>query len=288
MADQTAFKSLGLCFSANYLYFAVYNPETPDIIEHIGNYDMNFNVARAIRTQSDDTFPAIYELIGRLKREHHFRQMRICTVSDHECWTTLPKLVHDEPDEREAHLRILMNGVNRQSLETVWHELSNRDFKFLVVRNKLIMDGFQRLTEHAHMADFVSDPEIGDAWIRHANEKGSFMMIHSVPGMISVSAYMLGKLRGATYIQYDDVEDLSYLWLYNARHLTWMSGFYDNTYVFGTQTKQIIQTLKSVWDHHTEVTRFDTLSSMNISAKEETYSFSLEAAFPAILLARTS
>lgn len=282
------FKTLGLCFSANHLYYAVHNPEHEAHIEHIGCYDLNFNVARAIRTQSDDFFPAIYEMLGRLKRDHQFRQMRMCTVPDHECWTTLPKLVYDEPDEREAHLRILMNGVNRQALETVWYDLSNRDFKFLVIRNKMIMDGFQRLTEHAHTADFVSDHEIGQSWINHAQQNGSFMMIHSVPGMISVSAYMLGKLRGATYLQYDEPEDLPYLWLMNARNLSWMNGFYDQTYVYGTQVKQISQTLKAVWDHHTEINTFNSLEDMQVSADEQTYSFSLESAFPAILLSLNS
>jgi hypothetical protein len=278
------FKTLGLCFSANHLYYAVHNPEQSARLEHVGCYDLNFNVARAIRTQSDDYFPAIYEMLGRLKRDHQFRHMRMCTVPDHECWTTLPKLVYDEPDEREAHLRILMNGVNRQSLETVWYDLSNRDFKFLVIRNKMIMDGFQRLTEHAHTADFVSDHEIGQSWIQHAQHNGSFMMIHSVPGMISVSAYMLGKLRGATYLQYEEPEDLPYLWLMNARNLSWMNGFYDQTYVFGTQVKQISQTLKGVWDHHTDINTFETLENMQVGADEKTYSFSLESAFPAILL----
>ncbi|HKJ30388.1 MAG TPA: hypothetical protein VKA34_01115, partial [Balneolales bacterium] len=166
--------NLGICFSDKQLYFAINDIETPGRLKRIGCFDFNFNVARAVRTQQPDTFDGIYDLLGRLKDEYEFQQMRILTIPDTECWTTLPKLVYDKSDEREAYLKILMNGVNRQVLEPSWFELSNQDYKFLVVRNKKTLAGYQRLTEYAPSADFCSDFEVGSRWVTHSDARGSF------------------------------------------------------------------------------------------------------------------
>lgn len=277
--------TLGLCCSSNQLFYAISSNEAPDALTHIGCFDFNFNVARAIRTQDVESFPAIYDLLGRLKKQYGFRKIRMLTLSDHECWTTLPKLVYDEADEREDHLKIIMKGLNRHSIEPTWFDLSNMEFKFLSVRNKEVMSGFERLSDHAHQIEFCSAFELGHYWIDHKKEKNSFMMIYAVPGMISVFAYILGKLRGATYIKFEEIEDIGYLWPYNAGNLNWMKGFYDQVYLLGSHVDELSQILKTTWENHTPLMRFDTLETMQVTAKEQTYSFSLEAAFPAILLA---
>jgi len=110
------------------------------------------------------------------------------------------------------------------------------------------------------------------------------MMIHSIPGLISISAYLLGKLRGATYIAYDDAEDLPYLWLYYANNLKWLNGLYENVYVFGANVENLIQIIRSNLDQSAHIHRFETLTDIGVTADEQTYGFNLEAAFPAILL----
>lgn len=276
---------LGLCFSSRQLYYAVKSSPTPNSVQHIGCFDFSFNVAKSIRTQDPETFPAVYDLIGRLKKEFGLRRMHIATVPDHECWTTLPKLVFDNAEEREAHLSIIMKGISRSNLAVSWHELSNREFKLASIRNSTVMNGYQRLSEHVHEANFFSSFELGEIWQRHQQVTGSFMMIHSIPGLISVSAYLLGKLRGATYIQFDDPEDLPYLWLYFANNLKWMTGLYENVYVFGTDVEHIITILRPNIDIGAHIHRFDSLNAIHVQTTEETYGFSLESAFPAILLA---
>lgn len=276
---------LGLCFSSRQLYYAVKSAQAPNRVQHIGCFDFSFNVAKSIRTQDSETFPAVYDLVGRLKKEFGFKRMHVATIPDHECWTTLPKLVFDNSEEREAHLAIIMKGISRSSLALNWFDLSNREFKLASIRNAQTMSGYERLTEHVHEANFFSSFELGDSWQRHQNMTGSFMMVHAYPGLISVSAYLLGKLRGATYIQFDDPEDLPYLWLYFANNLKWMNGLYENVYVFGNDVENISTIIRPNMDPSAHIHRFDSLISIGVQATEETYGFSLEAAFPAILLA---
>ncbi|TNE73680.1 hypothetical protein EP331_04000 [bacterium] len=277
-------KTLGLCFSSRQLYYSISDSSAPNRVQHIGCFDFSFNVARSIRTQDAESFPAVYDLVGRLKKEFHINRLQLLTVSDHECWTTLPKLVYDDAEEREAHLSIIMKGIQRNNWEVNWHDLSNRDFKLASIRNSVIMEGFMRLAEHVHEANYVSSFELGDMWTRHRGEKGSFMMVQTIPGLLSISSYILGKLRGTTYIHFDDPEDLPYLWMYYANHVKWMSGLYDHVYIFGSESEQIERVLRNVIDSSAPINRFDSLVSMGVEAQEETYGFSLEAAFPAILL----
>jgi hypothetical protein len=196
----------------------------------------------------------------------------------------LPKIVFDSPDEREAHLGIIMKGIPRSEQSVIWTDLSNREFKFACIRKLAVERSYQRLSEHVHEAAYVSSYELGDLWIHHKQEKGSFMMIHSIPGLLSISAYLLGKLRGATYIQYEDPEDLPYLWLYYSNNLKWLNGLYENVYFFGANVENLLTILRSNLDQSAHIHRFETLHDIGISAPEQTYGFSLEAAFPAILL----
>lgn len=277
--------NLGICFSGKQLYFAINDVETPNRLTRIGCFDFNFNVAKTIRTQNKEHFQGIYDLIGRLKKQFPFGQIRMLTTPDHECWTSVPKLVYDQSDEREAHLKVIMKGLERQNIEPIWYELSNRDYKFLNIRNKRIMSGYERLSEHAPSADFCSDFEIGSRWVKHSNAKGSFLTLASYPGLLSISSYMLGKLRSATYLQFEDFEDLPYLWLHFSQNLKWMNGLYDEILVYGVKTYKIIETLGPVLNESPNIRKMDSLESMIVEAEESTYSFSLESAFPAIMLA---
>lgn len=277
--------NLGICFSGKQLYFAINDTETPNRLTRIGCFDFNFNVAKTIRTQDKEHFSGIYDLIGRLKKQFPFQQIKMLTTPDHECWTSVPKLVYDQSDEREAHLKVIMKGIERQNIEPIWYELSNRDYKFLNIRNKPTMAGYERLSEHAQTADFCSDFEIGAKWVKHSGAKGSFLTLACYPGLLSVSSYMLGKLRAATYLQFEDFGDLPYLWLHFSQNLKWMNGLYDEILAYGVKSYKVIDALTSVWNEPPNIRKMDTLETMLVEADETTYSFSLESAFPAIMLA---
>ncbi len=276
--------TLGLCFSSKQLYYCIKNSKTPNRVDHIGCFDFSFNIGKSIRTQDPETFPSVYGLLGRLKKEYGVKKIRVATVPDHECWTSLPKLVFDTPDEREAHLSIIMKGIPRSEQSISWIDLSNREYKFACIRKRGIVRSYERLSEHVHEAEYISSFELGELWLHHHNDKGSFMMIHSIPGLISISAYLLGKLRGATNIAYDDAEDLPYLWLYYANNLKWLNGMYENVYMFGANVENLIQIIRSNLDQSAHIHRFETLTDIGVTADEQTYGFNLEAAFPAILL----
>lgn len=278
-------KNLGLCFTAKQLYYAVNEPGKSSHLSRIGSVDFNFPVAKAIRTRLEDHFTGIHKIIGQLQQEHQADQIRMLTVPDHECWTTFPKLVYDKPDEREAHLGILMKGVERQNIEPTWFTLSNHDFKFLVARNKQIMTGYEKLAEHVSGADYVSDFEIGQRWVQHSGTRGSFMTVSCYHNLISIASFVLGKLRGATYIRFDDAEDLPYLWLQFAENLKWMNGIHESIYVYGHNAYRIIDILNPFWDDAAVIEKMKNLDLMQVSAEEQTYGFNLELAFPAILLA---
>lgn len=277
--------NLGMCFAARQVFYAVNDQAAPGRLGHIGCFNFNFNIAPAIRTQDPQDFEGIHNLIGRLKKEYDFSQIRMLTIPDHECWTILPKLVYDQADEREAHLKVIMKGLNRQVLEPVWYELSGLDYKLLAIRNKHTMAGYERLTEHTSSADFCSDFEIGLRWVNHKKDKGSFLTISCYPGLLSVSSYMLGKLRGATYMHFDDFDDLPYLWKHYATHLKWFDGVHDQILLYGLDTYKVIDVLEPHWDRGATIMKMDTLDTMGVSADETTYSFNLEAAFPAVMLA---
>jgi hypothetical protein len=102
---------------------------------------------------------------------------------------------------------------------------------------------------------------------------------------ISVASFILGKLRGATYIFYDEIQDLPYLWLQHSQQLSWMKGLHEKVYVYGMKAFRVIDILQPFWDDAGTVTKMDTLDKIKIDADEKTYGFNLENAFPAIMLA---
>jgi len=277
--------SLGLCFFDNQLFYAVNDPTSPQKLARIGCYDFNFDITETLLGNSEQHFRGIKQTIDHFKEEYEIRHLRILSLPSQECWTSVPKIVYDDSDEREKHINILMSGVDRKNIQPTWYPLSNQDYKFLLLRNNKSFEGFQKLAGNTSTTDLISDFEIGLRWIQHANPGGSFMTICCYQNCISVASFILGKLRGATYITYDEVQDLPYLWLQHTQQLNWMGGLHEEIYVYGENAFQVIEILEPFWDDAGTITKMDTLDKIQIEADEQTYGFNLESAFPAIILA---
>lgn len=276
---------VGLCFFGNQLFYAINDPGKPKKLARIGSFDFNFDLPETLINNSDQHFSGILQTIYQLREEYHIQHLRVFSFPSQECWTSVPKIVYDDADEREKHINILMNGTNRKQVQPTWYSLSNQDYKFLLLRNSGLMKGMHRLMSVASTADLVSDFEIGLRWIRHRSPGGSFMTVCCFSDCLSVCSYILGKLRGATYITYDEIQDLPYLWLQHSQQLNWMRGLHEETYVYGINAYNVIDILKPFWDEAGNITTMDSLDKIHISADEDTYGFNLEEAFPAIMLA---
>lgn len=277
--------NLGLHFSANQLFYAVNEPGQPGRLARIGSVDFNFNVSSAVIQGDGRHFNGVQTVIRQLKEQFDIRLVRMVSAPFYECWTSFPKLVYDKADEREAHLGILMKGLDRSQILPTWYSLSNADYKFLVIRNQAVMEGFEQLAGVVSTSEFVSDFELGQRWIQHHDASGSFLTISCYNDLICVSSFLLGKLRGATYIKFESLDDLPYLWLQVAEHLKWMKGLHEQVYVYGLNAYQVVEILRPYMDDASDIIRLDTLRKMTVEAEEETYGFNLERAFPAILLA---
>ncbi|HEX6983331.1 MAG TPA: hypothetical protein VF181_11275 [Balneolaceae bacterium] len=276
--------NLGLCFFGNQLFYAVNKAGSPNKIARIGSFDFNVDVAEALFS-TEQRFQGISQTVQQLKEEYGIQHLRILSSPARECWTTVPKIAYDDADEREKHIRILMSGVNRKEIHSTWYNLSNQDYKFLLLRNESSLQGMGNLASGTSTTDLISDFEIGARWVQHANPGGSFMTVCCFHNCISVASFILGKLRGAAYINFDDIEDLPYLWLQHTKELNWMEGLHEEIYVYGMKAYRLIEILQPFWDEAGTVTKMDTLDKIQIEADEQTYGFSLEQAFPAIMLA---
>jgi len=277
--------NLGLHFSANQLFYAVNEPGKPGRLARIGSVDFNFNVTSAVIQGDDRHFHGVQTVVRQLKKQYDIRLVRMISAPYHECWTSFPKLVYDKSDEREAHLGILMKGLNRSQMLPTWYSLSNADYKFLVIRNQAIMDGFDKLASVIPTSEFVSDFELGQRWIQHSGTSGSFLTISCYNDLVCVASFLLGKLRGATYIKFESLDDLPYLWLQGAEHLKWMKGLHEQVYFYGLQAYEVMEILRPYLDDASEIIKMDNLHKMAVEADEDTYGFNLERAWPAILLA---
>ena len=277
--------SLGLCFFGNQLFYAVNEPSKPGKLARIGSFDFNIDVTETLLGHSGQHFRGIRQTVQQLKEEYDIKNVRILSFPSQECWTTVPKIVYDNADEREKHINILMSSIERKEVHPTWHNLSNQDFKFLLLRNNEAVKGLQDLASDASKTELVSDFEIGSRWIEHANPGGSFMTICCFNNCISICSFILGKLRGATYITYDEIQDLPYLWLQHTQQLNWMRGLHEEIYVYGRQAYRVIDILQPFWDEAGTVTKMDTLNKVKVAADEQTYGFNLEQAFPAMMLA---
>ncbi|MCW9708735.1 hypothetical protein [Fodinibius salsisoli] len=276
---------LGLCLFDHQLFYAVNQPGTDATFTRIGSYDFNADVSEMLWDESDKHFRGIQQTVKQLKDEYNIRHLRLHTMPSRECWTIVPKIVYDNADERERHIKILMSGTDRSQIQATWYTLSNQEYKFLLLRNKSFQQAAQKLAPETATTELISDFEIGSRWIQHANPGGSFMTIGCFKNCISIASFILGKLRGATYITFDDIQDLPYFWLQHTQELSWMGGLHEQTYLYGSETFHIVDILEPFWDDTGTITKMDSLEKIQVNADEATYGFSLEKAFPAMMLA---
>lgn len=282
MDDASA--NLGVCFFSDRLFYSISDPENDKRLFRIGSFDFNFDVIDAITHQDENHFPHVQATFERFRSKYQIKSVRALTHPVHECWTVFPKVVYDNADEREDHLAILMKGIEREYIEPTWHSLHNNDYRFLCVRRRNQMAGFDELTTQVATTDFSSDFEIAQKWSAFAKPGGSFLMIGCHQNVISISSYLLGKFRAATYITFDQPEDLPYHWLQQAANSSWMRGLHESIYLFGHECHAIEQSLQGFWDSSSEIVKLNSLETIGVEAEEETYGFDLAAAFPAILL----
>lgn len=275
---------LGLCFFDHQLFYAVRNLKQPAHFARIGAIDFNFNVANIVRSQQSDFIPGLRRTIQDIKNRFEIRHVRLLINPALECWTVLPKLVYDDATEREAHINILMNGRSRKEIHPAWHDLSKDNFKLMRLRTNSTLENPRAITRDFSSVDFVSAFEIGNEWIQHTRPGGSFLMVGCFQNCLSVCSYILGKLRGATFIRFEDPDDLPYLWLQRARELSWMQGLHEQIQIYGHEAYHIIEILQAFWDDAGTVTKMDSLDKMQVTADEDTYGFDLERAYPAVML----
>lgn len=275
---------LGVSYADHHLFYSVNSPGSREHLQHIGSIDFSFDVQSAIIRGDNAGFPALKTSLEKLKEEYNCSSVKILSPPAEECWTTVPRSVYEDSAEREAHIGLLMHGLDRSDIEATWHPLSNTDFRLLLLRKKSSMMGFSNLLGSFSDTEFVSHFEIGGDWQNHSRVNGSFMIVFCGQDCITASSYILGKLRGCTYIRYDNPSDLPYLWSLYAEKLTWMNGLHDQIYICDHFSHSVSEILTPYWDDSGDVTVMNSLSRMNVSADEKTYGFPLESAFPAIMM----
>lgn len=276
---------LGVCYTDNHLFYSVNTPGQDAHLARIGSIDFSFDIEDAIITGNNDGFPALRNSIDELKQEFDCSTAKILAPATEECWSVVPRAVYEDASEREAHIQLLMHGSERREIQAIWHAVSNNDHRLLLLRDNSSLQGFSYLLDSFSSVDIITDFEIALDWQLHNNNSSnSFLMVHCQENYISITSFILGKLRGCTYIEYDDIADLPYLWNLYESNLSWLKGIHDNTYVYGYFGSQISEILQSYWYHHGEIVVLNSLHQMNVMADEKTYGFRLESAFPAILM----
>lgn len=278
-------QALGISFSGKNIYYAVTENSANGNVARIGRIELNFSVFEAIISKDAELCSHLTKVIDRLRQKYNLQSIRLLTYPQLECWTTVPKLVYDDPSEREDHLAFFIHGMDRRDIETFWYEMSNHDFRFLTIRDRSVMKQFDNFVPGFPDTEFCSDFEVGLQWVQHAGARGSFMSISCNPHTITVSSYLLGKLRAATCLRFKQIDDLPYLWKQSERHMKWMKGYHEEIMLFGSHTARVIEMLRPFWDGSADISVMDNLYSMKVSADEKTYSFPLEEAFPAIMMA---
>lgn len=281
-----------ICLAVNFferrLFYAVSDRSGRRNLIRLGSHEFGFSIADAFRLNDSRKLDGVYAVIKNLKAEFDPKLLLVTTFPVHECWSILPKLAQDQPDERESYLNILMRGVNRQHVETIWHDLSNRDFRLLALRDRRIMKGFDRFGEIIPATDFISDFEIGSKWSSSSSGGGSYLTVCAHSGHLVISSYLLGKLRGTTAIRFDTYNDLPYLWALNAQHLRWMKGIHEQVLFYGYRSVPVRDLLQPQLDMAADIVVMESLQTMGATASEETYNFDLSLAFPAVMLATSN
>lgn len=275
---------LGICFANNRLFFAINAPGRNDHLKHIGCIDFNFTIINAVTDADGENFSGLQRSLSKLQNTYYCDSVRMLSPAIFECWSIFPRLVYETADEREDHLSILMDGMPRNEIEPTWFSLSNQDFKMLMIRNRNLSENYRTLFSEFNKTDFVSEFELGMDWHIHSEIKGSYLIINCQPGHLAISSYLLGKLRGATYISYDTVDDLPYLWNYYGEQLGWINGIHEQFYLFGPLGIEVNEVMSSFFNKTGRIILMHELKDMKVTADETTYGFKLESAFPAILL----
>lgn len=281
---QTKEVRLGICFFDSRLFYAVKSSAQKSKLEHIGAIDFNFDLSRALFANQEKAIFNLKNTLNSLCRRFNSTHLHILVNPQKECWSVLPKLVYDNAEEREAHIQILMHGIDRKNIHATWHSLSNKKFKLLNLRTERALKGIKKVTDGRANIHLQSAFEIGEAWIAHQQPGGSFLTVCCYEGCLAVSSFLLGKLRGATYIPFDHAEDLPYLWLQQSRCNKWMKGLHEQIQIFGADTSTIVDILKPLFDDSGSVAEMNSLEEMNITADEETYGFDLGQAYPAVMM----
>jgi hypothetical protein len=275
---------LGLSICRNKLYYALSGKDNSGQLKHVGCMELSYDLPSTIRSGDPAKLEGLGKVIKRLHDNFDPGQVRMQTLTDLECWATFPKLVYDDAGEREAHLGALIKGLNRESIEPYWFNLSNRDYRFLILRNRNVMTVYDKLLTPFSTVEYCSDFEIGSQWQSHTRHRGSFMTLSLNDRCLSAASFLLGKLRSATFIPYHSMDDLPYFWLQYASQLKWMKGLHEDVLVSGMNSQELINLLKPYLDPSSAILKMDKLANMNVSADEDTYGFSLEEAYPAIIL----
>ena len=275
---------LGVCYTDNHLFYSVNTPGQDGHLTRIGSIDFSFDIEDSIITGKSSSFPALRNSLEELKSEFHCSTAKILSPATEECWTIVPRAVYEDASEREAHIQLLMHGHERREIQAIWYKISNSDYRLLLLRDNSSLHGFNHLLQSFGSVDIVTDFEVAMDWQMHINSSDSFLMIHCKNNYISISSFILGKLRGCTYIEFDDISDLPYLWNMYESKLSWLKGIHDKTYVYGLYSSRAIDILQSYWYHHGEIIPLNSLKKMHVEANEKTYGFRLESAFPAILM----
>lgn len=275
---------LGVCYTGNQLFYSVNQPGKSGFLARIGSVEFNFNIRDVIVTGSSIGIPALKSTLMEIKNEYHCSDVRILAPAMQECWTVVPRSVYEDTTERETHIQLLMKGVDRSRIQITWHSLSNTDSRLLLLRNSESMQGFSELLPSFRTSEYLSEFELGSEWQLHTGEKGTFLMVNASRDYISVSSFILGKLRGCTFFEYDQISDLPYLWNLYAGTLPWMLGMHDEIIVYGHYAREATEQLQAYWFDHGRLRYPSTLAAMNVNALEKTYGFPLESAFPAILM----
>ncbi|MFW6348593.1 MAG: hypothetical protein ACOC2C_08315 [Cyclonatronaceae bacterium] len=276
---------LGLCFSDNALYFALKRTKAVRKLRYIGKVDFSFSLYDAFARIDVDLCSYIQTIIGRLIDGYPVESLRMVSFPQFECWTNLPKLAYDDPAEREAHLSLLSYGVERKQIETTWYEMSSRDFRLLAIRDRRRVEMLNICTKPARQVDYCTDFEIGQSWMKHSGATGSFMSVGCYNYAICVSSFVLGKLRGSTCLRFEHLADLPFVWKQSEAHLRWMNGYHEEVMIYGTDAGQVLGYLRPLLDENSTILRMQSLEDMGVEASEKTYSFPLEKAFPAIMMA---
>ncbi len=101
---------LAVTFFERRLFYAISEQHERQKLVRLGSNEYAFSIADAFRANDNKKLDGIYSIIKNLKAEYDPKLLYVTTFPVHECWSILPKLVHDQAEEREAYLGILMRA----------------------------------------------------------------------------------------------------------------------------------------------------------------------------------